>query len=90
MPVNGFKFHEQEMPATSDQMVERQKRYYLECIESFEPSRCMFESNFPVDKVTSSYAVYWNTFKRIALDASPTEKRFLFHDTAKNFYNMDV
>ncbi|GIR04235.1 MAG: hypothetical protein CM15mP14_4530 [Rhodospirillaceae bacterium] len=39
----------------------------------------MFESNFPVDKVTSSYAVYWNTFKRIVLDASPTEKRFLFH-----------
>jgi predicted TIM-barrel fold metal-dependent hydrolase len=50
----------------------------------------MFESNFPVDKVTSSYAVYWNCFKRIAQNASHEEKQFLFHDTANYFYKLDL
>jgi len=90
MPVNGWNFHKQDKPASSDQIIDLHQEYYLHTINCFGVDRCMFESNFPVDKVTSSYAVYWNTFKRIVLDASPTEKRFLFHDTAKNFYNLDV
>ena len=88
MPVNGFKFHEQEMPATSDQMVEKQKRYYLECIESFEPSRCMFESNFPVDKQSISYHVLWNFFKKISENFSEDEKNSMFYDCAKKAYSI--
>ena len=89
MPVNGFKFHEQETPATSDQMVEKQKRYYLECIESFEPSRCcMFESNFPVDKQSISYHVLWNFFKKISENFSEDEKNSMFYDCAKKAYSI--
>ena len=88
MPVNGFKFHEQETPATSDQMVERQKRYYLECIESFEPSRCMFESNFPVDKQSISYHVLWNFFKKISENFSEDEKNSMFYGCAKKAYSI--
>ena len=90
MEVNGAKFHLNQNPPNSSQLADIWKSWIYETIDMFGVERCMFESNFPVDKVTSSYAVYWNTFKRIALDASPTEKRFLFHDTAKNFYNLDV
>ena len=48
----------------------------------------MFESNFPVDKVSCSYAVLWNAFKRVAAGFSETEKNALFHDTAARVYRL--
>ncbi len=90
MVLNGYQFENRQFPPSSDELANEWKPFFETTIDAFGPERCMFESNFPVDKVTSSYAVYWNTFKKIVLDASPTEKRFLFHDTAKNFYNLDV
>jgi predicted TIM-barrel fold metal-dependent hydrolase len=58
------------------------------CIELFGAERCMFESNFPVDKVTSSYAVLWNAFKRLAATASAAEKTALFSGTAARVYKL--
>jgi predicted TIM-barrel fold metal-dependent hydrolase len=63
-------------------------RYYLWCIEQFGVDRCMFESNFPVDKQSYSYSVKWNAFKRIAKDFSPQERAALFHDTAVKVYRL--
>ena len=57
-------------------------------IELFGPDRAMFESNFPVDKVSSSYAVVWNAFKRITANYSPTDKARLYHDTAARVYRL--
>jgi predicted TIM-barrel fold metal-dependent hydrolase len=48
----------------------------------------MFESNFPVDKISGSYAVYWNVFKRLASGASAADKVALFRDTARDFYRL--
>jgi predicted TIM-barrel fold metal-dependent hydrolase len=48
----------------------------------------MFESNFPVDKLSGSYAVYWNAFKRLAAGASAHEKAQLFRETARSFYRL--
>ena len=56
--------------------------------ESFGPSRCMFESNFPVDKISGSYANYWNAFKRLAGGTSEDEKADLFNRTARRFYRL--
>jgi L-fuconolactonase len=58
------------------------------CIETFGPSRCMFESNFPVDKGMCSYPVVWNAFKRLAAGCSADEKAALFHGTATRFYRL--
>ena len=57
-------------------------------IDLFGADRCMFESNFPVDKGMFSYSVMWNAFKRIASRASAAEKAALFHDTAASFYRL--
>ncbi len=57
-------------------------------IQLFDAKRCMFESNFPVDKAMCSYPVLWNAFKRIASSASTEEKSALFHDTAASFYGI--
>jgi predicted TIM-barrel fold metal-dependent hydrolase len=50
----------------------------------------MFESNFPVDKITSGYGVLWNAFKRLAAKASAAEKTALFSGTAARVYRLDL
>lgn len=66
-----------------------QWRPYIEtCIEAFGPARCMFESNFPVDKLTCDYRTLWNAFKRLAAGCSADEKRDLFAGTARRFYQI--
>jgi len=88
MPDNGFGWHEAAKPATSDQLVTAQKRYYLHTIECFGVNRCMFESNFPVDKLSISYAVLWNAFKKMVAGFSDGEKHMLFYGTADKVYRL--
>ena len=88
MPDNGFGWHSRATPATSDELVEAQKRYYLHTIECFGPERCMFESNFPVDKLSISYAVLWNALKKMVADLSADEKDALFQGTASRVYRI--
>ncbi len=88
MPINGFGFHKREAPATSIELVEATRPYYMHMIELFGVERCMFESNFPVDKASCSYNVLWNSFKRLAEGFSSSEKASLFHDTATRVYSI--
>ena len=88
MPWNGFGFEQQAKPPTSDQLVARQNRYYQYAIEKFGPDRCMFESNFPVDKCAISYPVLWNAFKKIAAPYSEAEKDAMFRGTATRVYRI--
>jgi predicted TIM-barrel fold metal-dependent hydrolase len=88
MPINGFGFHRRERPATSEELVQATRDWYLHAIDCFAPSRCMFESNFPVDKASCSYHVLWNAFKRLAARFSPADKAALFHDTAARVYRL--
>jgi L-fuconolactonase len=60
------------------------------CIEQFGPNRCMFESNFPPDKVSYSYNVMYNAFKRLSKEYSPDERADMFHDTAVRVYRIDL
>jgi len=89
MPVNGFGWHKREPLPSSKQLAEATARYYHHTIERFGPERCMFESNFPVDKVSCSYLVLWNSFKRLAAGFSASEKAALFHDTAVRAYRLE-
>ncbi len=88
MPMMGFRWDHQDQPATSDQLVEAWADPIRWVIDAFGPQRCMFESNFPVDKRGAGYVALWNAFKRIAADYSADEKRWLFHDTAATAYRI--
>ena len=88
MVVNGFGWHEREAPPTSEALMEATRRYYEHTIERFGVERCMFESNFPVEKVSCSYNVLWNSFKRLTANYSATERALLFHDTAARVYRL--
>jgi L-fuconolactonase len=89
MPRCGFSWHEQPDPPRARKLVETMAPYYRFCIDVFGTERCMFESNFPVDKVSYSYTVLWNAFKLICKDCSAKEKADLFHDTAVRVYRLD-
>ena len=88
MPDNGFGWMGRELPPDSDEFVEAQSRYYLHMIDCFGPERCMFESNFPVDKMSISYPVLWNGLKKIVHDFSEDEKEALFSGTATRIYRL--
>ncbi len=89
MRINGFQFHRREKPPSSQELAEAWRPYIEVCIEAFGVRRCMFESNFPVDKITAPYAIYWNAFKRLAAGSSADEKAALFRETARRFYRLD-
>jgi L-fuconolactonase len=88
MPDNGFGWDKRDRPASSDEFVAAQRRYYLHAIECFGPERCMFESNFPVDKRSIGYRVLWNALKKIASGFSESEKQAMFHGTAARVYRL--
>jgi L-fuconolactonase len=88
MPVNGFGWHRRPLPPTSDELVAATRDYYLHAIDQFGPRRCMFESNFPVDRVSCSYAVLWNAFKKIAAGFTRDEKTRMFQHTASEVYRL--
>jgi predicted TIM-barrel fold metal-dependent hydrolase len=84
----GNGFHEQPAPPSSEWLAEVMRPYIETCIEAFGAARCMFESNFPVDKGSYPYAAYWNACKILARGASPSEKADLFRETATRFYRL--
>ena len=88
MTYCGFGWEKRPTPPTSEELCEAYRRYYETAIALFGPDRCMFESNFPVDKVSCSYGVLWNSFKRMTADYAPAERAALFHDTAAQFYRI--
>ena len=88
MPLNGWGWDLRERPANSDEIVTLHKDYYLTMIDLFGPNRCMFESNFPVDKFSVSYNVLWNALKKIAEPFSIEEKSCLFKETASKVYKI--
>lgn len=88
MPINGYGWHKQAMPPSSDEIVSATERYYDHAIGVFGARRCMFESNFPVDKRSCAYHVLWNAFKKMASKYSDADQQWLFHDTATKVYRL--
>ena len=90
MPINGWGWDEREMPASSDELVAAHQDYYLHTIDCFGPERCMFESNFPVDKLSVSYRVLWNALKKIGSQFNEAEKDLMFRGTAQCVYRLEI
>ncbi|MFM9937995.1 MAG: amidohydrolase family protein [Hyphomicrobiaceae bacterium] len=88
MEVNGYGWEKRPLPPTSAELAQATRRYFDHAIERFGPSRCMFESNFPVDKLSCSYTVLWNSFKLMAKGFSADERAALFCGTAERVYRL--
>ncbi len=90
MPRTGFDWHDRDVPIGSEELAEAMAPWVNYCIEQFGPDRSMFESNFPVDRVSYSYNVMYNAFKRLSKSYSATERAAMFHDTAARVYRIEV
>lgn len=90
MRFTGFDFNHRADPPSSDDLAAAFGPYVETCIETFGPARCMFESNFPVDKSACSYTVLWNAFKKLVAGYSHDEKASLFAGTAAGIYAIDL
>jgi predicted TIM-barrel fold metal-dependent hydrolase len=90
MPFGGWRERMAGPDETSETLAAQWKPYVESCIEAFGANRCMFESNFPVDRFGATYAALWNAFKRLAKNYSADEKTALFSGTAKRVYRLNV
>jgi predicted TIM-barrel fold metal-dependent hydrolase len=90
LPVRRPKIERQATapPLSSEEIATAWRPFFDVCIEQFGPRRCMFESNFPVQKRWCSYAVLWNACKLLAFGASANEKSALFSATAARVYRL--
>ena len=86
---NGFQWENRDKPPGSTELAQAWAPYFNWCIEKFSPDRCMFESNFPMDRKSCSYTLLWNAFKRVARTYSKAEKQAIFHDTAVRVYRLN-
>ncbi len=90
MVFPGFDSYMSEPPASSATLADEWRPYVAACIEAFGPRRCMFESNFPVDRASCTYNVLWNAFKILSHGYSAEDKTALFSDTARRVYRLDI
>ncbi len=88
MPIMGFGFDTGKVPPDSQRLADAIAPDVDACIEHFTPSRCMLESNFPVDKGSISYGVLWNAYHRLTASWSQEERNAVFHDTATRVYRL--
>ena len=89
MRLAAFDYRTAPRPASSTELAGLWRPYIETGIELFGPSRCLVESNFPVDKMGIGWAAYWNALKRITAGASPAEKQAMFSGTARRVYRLD-
>ena len=89
-PRTGFDWHLRNKPIGSEELAESMAPLMTYVIDLFGPDRCMFESNFPPDKVGHGYTVVYNAFKRLSTSYSASERASLFHDTAVRVYNVQT
>ena len=90
MPFCGWRERMDGPDETSEMLAAQWKPYIEACIAAFGPERCMFESNFPVDRFGATYTTLWNTFKRITKGYSADDKTALYSGTAQRVYRLNV
>jgi predicted TIM-barrel fold metal-dependent hydrolase len=75
-------------PRGSEEMAALHRDHILAAIDLFGPERAMFESNFPVDRMSGPYDVLWNGFKRITAGFTAAERAAMFAGTARRIYRI--
>ena len=90
MPIMGFDWHKRDKPIGSVELSKHMTPFIEYCIEQFGTERCMFESNFPVDKISFSYSVMYNAFKRLTKNYTQNERAAMFHDNAVRIYALNI
>lgn len=89
MHMLGLALDSEPGPFASKRIADAYRPYVDECVSAVGANRCMFESNFPVDRRRCDYRTLWNAFKRIGSSYTEDEKHMLFSDTARRCYGLE-
>lgn len=57
-------------------------------LDTFGPERCMFGSNFPVDKLHTNYQDIWQTYLKLTNHMGTEQRQGLFGDNCRRFYRL--
>ena len=86
----GFGYEHRPRPPNSVELAKAWGPYVRHCLDCFGVDRCMFASNFPVDKVSCSYTALYNAFKRIVRDLPREDREKLFFRNAARVYRLAI
>lgn len=89
-PRGGFGFHTRPVPPDHLDLADAFRPYIESAVELFGPERCMFESNFPVDRAVVDYRTIWNAYKTVAGQYTRAERLRMFRGTANDFYRLGL
>ena len=88
MGAAGFAWRAQPVPPASEELARAWQPYFDVCVDTFGPRRCMFESNFPVDRTGCTYTSLWNAFKRLVSPLAQSERQAMLSATARRVYGV--
>ncbi|WP_233852951.1 amidohydrolase family protein [Paraburkholderia sp. HD33-4] len=88
MRLSAFGFDSRDVAPSSAELASAWRPWVETCLETFGSSRCMYGSNFPVDKGSYGYGIGLNALKLLCEGATPSEKEDVFWRTAMRFYNL--
>jgi L-fuconolactonase len=89
MALSGFGFEQCAQAPSSETLAKAWQPWVNTCIDLFGANRCMFESNFPVDKGSYSYVIGWNAMMRLSVGLTVAERTAIFLGTASRIYKIN-
>jgi predicted TIM-barrel fold metal-dependent hydrolase len=69
-------------------LADRWRPVVTETVDLFGPSRCLFGSNFPIEKLWTDYATLVATMRECLAGLTPAERQAVMHDTAARLYRL--
>ncbi len=89
MPVVGWGFEHRTTPVARQELLDAYAPHAHFVLQLFGVERCLFASNFPMDKVSLSLAQLYQLYADTVADRSEAEQRLLFADNARQIYRLD-
>jgi len=88
MPILGWALDQRPRPPSVDEVVDRIGPLVEHALDCFGPRRCLFASNFPMDKVSLPWTTLYAAYAQLVATRSEAERLDLFHDNAARFYGL--
>ena len=88
MTLCGFQFEKRNQPASLQEVLDAIGPHINYALKTFGVNRCMFASNFPMDKVSTTYETLYSAYFKIVEEYSIADQQKLFAGNARGFYDL--
>lgn len=84
----GTSLEQNEVPPTSRELADAWEPFVSHALATFGPSRCLAESNFPIDQKTFTFRTFWNVVKRLVADLDRHDQELVLAGAARQVYGL--